>query len=381
VIDLDQLTFAEPQYLWLLAAPAALLLLWVWRFVSRRADVRALRRHRVVPVRERFAIAGDLPFWLLLLPAMACLIVALARPHGPAQTIRTGGIDMVVLADGSASMRVRDIPGGDRWQHSMNFVRLVAESLDWEEDRLALTVFARIAAPQVRLTRDPNTFFFFLDHLGQTPPFRIEDNTTWDTNLELAVYWGLRLIERDEELHGKSPNGKMFVLLTDGQAWSGEVANSLRLAARRGVPIHAVGVGSLSGGRLPPPPPEPGTARDGVQVASSELASPEPGGGGVLTSRLDRESLQRIATATGGQYFEIDRDNDRRIANGVVDAGRRLAPTLGVEETAEELYWWFLAAAAGFLLAGMLFLRNRAELALHLAGTAAVFVVVSRLLQ
>jgi hypothetical protein len=372
MIDFDELAFAEPRYLWLLAVPAALLLLWVWRLVSRRADARALRVHRVVPVRERFAIAGDLPFWLFLLPATACVIVALARPHGPAQAIRTGGIDMVILADGSASMRVRDIPGGDRWQHSMNFVRLVAESLDWDEDRLALTVFARIATPQVRLTRDPNTFFFFLDHLDQTPPFRIEDNTTWDTNLELAVYWGLRLMERDEELHGTSANGKMFVLLTDGQAWSGEVANSLRSAARRRVPIYAVGVGSLSGGRLPPPPPEPGTGRGGVDVASAEPP---------LTSRLDRESLQRIAAATGGQYFELDRDNDRRVANAVVDAGRRLAPTLGVEETAEELYWWFLAAAAGFLLAGMLFLRNRTELALHLAGTAAVFVVVSRLLQ
>ena len=369
-LDLAQLEFYEPQYLWLLTIPAVLFALWVWRFVSRRADARALRRHRVVPVRERFAIAGDLPFWLFLLPAIACAAVALARPHGPAQAVRVGGIDMVILADGSASMRVRDIPGGDRWQHSMNFVRLVAESLDWEDDRLALTVFARIAAPQVRLTRDPNTFFFFLDHLDQAPPFRIEDNTTWDTNLELAVYWGLRLMERDEELHGKSANGKMFVLLTDGQAWSGEVANSLRLAARRRIPIFAVGVGSLSGGRLPPPPPEPGGP--GVQVASTEPP---------LTSRLDRESLQRIATATGGQYFELDRDNDRRVANAVVDAGRRLAPTLGVEQTAEELYWWFLAAAAGFVLLGMLFLRNRTELALHLAGTVAVFIVVSRLLQ
>ena len=370
-LSLEQLEFYEPQYLWLLTIPAVLLALWVWRFVSRRADARALRRHRIVPVRERFAIAGDLPFWLLLLPAMACVTIALARPHGPAQAIRVGGIDMVILADGSASMRVRDIPGGDRWQHSMNFVRLVAESLDWQDDRLALTVFARIAAPQVRLTRDPNTFFFFLDHLDQAPPFRIEDNTTWDTNLELAVYWGLRLMERDEELHGKSANGKMFVLLTDGQAWSGQVANSLRLAARRKVPIYTVGVGSLAGGRLPPPPPEPGTGR-GVQVASAEPP---------LTSRLDRESLQRIASATGAQYFELDRDNDRRIANAVVDAGRRLAPTLGVEQTAEELYWWFLAAAAGFILFGMLFLRNRTELALHLAGTVAVFIVVSRLLQ
>jgi hypothetical protein len=47
-----------------------------------------------------------------------------------------------------------------------------------------MALFAHIAAPQVRLTKDPNTFFFFVDHLDATSPFRIEDETTWDTNLE-----------------------------------------------------------------------------------------------------------------------------------------------------------------------------------------------------
>jgi len=171
--------------------------------------------------------------------------------------------------------------------------------------------------PSVNLDTPANVtyrLFFFLDHLGQAPPFRIEDNTTWDTNLELAVYWGLRMIERDEELHGKSSNAKIFVLLTDGQAWSGEIARSLRLAAARQIPMFAVGVGTLSGGRLPV------VREPGAESAPGPPAAP-------LASHLDRASLQRIAAATGGQYFELDRDSDRRIANAIVDAGKRLAPT------------------------------------------------------
>ena len=367
-IYLSQIEFGEPRYLLLLVVPALLVALWIWRFVSRRADTRGLRMRRLLPVKERFSVAGDLPFWLFVTAAIACSIAALARPHGPARTLRLGGVDIVILADGSASMRVKDVPGGDRWQHAMQFVRLLGDSLDWKGDRVALTVFARIATPQVRLTKDPNTFFFFLDHLDNTPPFRIEDNTTWDTNLELGVYWGLRVIERDEDLHGKSVNAKMFVLLTDGQAWSGEVAKSLRLAARRQIPIYAVGVGTLSGGRLPVVP-------DPTVLAASNTVEPP------LSSRLDRDSLQRVAEATGGQYFELGRDDDRKIANAIVDAGRRLAPVLGVEKTAQELYWWFLSAAAAFLLVGMMFLRDRTELWLHLGGTVVVFIIVSRLLQ
>jgi hypothetical protein len=370
-IYLNELEFAQPQYLWLLIIPALLLALWTWRFAARRSDARELKRSRLVPIRESFAIVGDLAFWLCLVAAIACAIVAVARPHGPAKIVKLGGLDIVILADGSASMRVKDVGGGDRWQRAMRFTRLLADSLTWKDDRIAMTAFARIAAPQVRLTKDPNTFFFFLDHLDQAPPFRIEDNTTWDTNMELGIYWGLRLIERDEELHGKSSNAKLFILLTDGQAWSGEVAKSLRLAARRQIPIFAVGVGSLAGGLLPNVP-QP--TSEGRGAAPEE---PEP----PLRSALDRASLQRIAESTGGQYFELDRESDRRIANAIIDAGKRLAPTVGVEETVEELYWIFLAAAAALALLGMLFVRDRAELWLQLAGTVIVFFVVSGLMQ
>ena len=60
----------------------------------------------------------------------------------------------------------------------MRFLRLLGDSLSWKNDRIALALFAHIAAPQIRLTKDPNTFFFFLDHLDKEPPFRIEDDTT-----------------------------------------------------------------------------------------------------------------------------------------------------------------------------------------------------------
>ncbi len=366
-IDLAHLEFYNPGFLWLLIVPALLLAVWAWRLVVRRSDTRGLKKSRLLPVRERFAIAGDLPFWLCLVMAMAFAVLALARPHGPAKTVKVGGIDAVIIADGSASMRVKDTSAGDRWQRAMQFVRLFGDSLAWKDDRVAMSVFAHIATPQVRLTKDPNTFFFFLDHLQDEPPFRIQDNTTWDTNLELAVYWGLRVIEKDEELHGKSKNAKLFVLLTDGQSWSGEVAKSLRLVAQRQIPIFAVGVGSLGGGPLPVVPQE---------KEKDVTAPPEER----LWSNLDRESLQRIARGTGGQYFELDRETDRHIANAIIDEGKRLAPKVGIEQTARELYWYSLSMAAGFVLLGMLFVKDRTEVWLQVAGTAAIFFVLSGLI-
>jgi Ca-activated chloride channel family protein len=356
------MVFGAPQFLWLLAAPALLLLAWVWRFWRRLAELRRLRARRSLPVRERFAIGGDLWSWLFLTLAAASLVIAVARPRGVTTQISRAGLDIVVLQDGSASMHVDDVIG-NRWQRSMTFLRLLGDSLSWNNDRMALTVFAHIATPQVRLTSDPNTVFFFLDHLHDRPPFRLEDDATWDTNLEQGIAWGLRLLQKDGELHGPSPNGKLFIMLSDGESWSGEVARSIERATREHVPLYVIGVGTLGGGPLP------------ESAGADGTIEPSPG-----RSRLDRASLQRIAAAGGGQYFELDRDPDRDIANAIIDAGRRLAPTTIEEGSVEELYWRFLASAIGLAALAAVFLRERTELWIQLAASIATAIVVVRLI-
>jgi Ca-activated chloride channel family protein len=358
-IDLDTVRFAEPIYLWLLVAPAALVVVWIWQLARRRRDARRFRQHRRLPVRERFPVFGGLMFWLCLIVASALTILALARPTAEISLLRTAGVDLVILQDGSASMRTRDV-AGDRWQRSIRFLRTLGESLGWRDDRIAMALFAHIAAPQVRLTKDPNTFFFFLDHLNQESPFRLEDDTTWDTNIELGIAWGLRLIERDEELYGKSPNAKAFVLISDGQAWTGQVARSLQLAKQRGLPVYVVGVGTSAGGLIPEP------------TTKAPTATPEP----PIRSVLDRTSLALIASAGGGDYMELDREGDREIANHIIDAARRRAGSRGLQVGTEEVYWRCLAAAAVFLALGVLFMQERAELALQAAGAGAALALV-----
>ncbi len=359
---MNEIGFGAPQFLWLLAAPALFLVLWIWRFARRLVDLQRLSDRRSIPVRERFALGGDLWFWLFLILASASFAVALARPHGITTVVNRAGLDIVILQDGSASMHVKDV-AGSRWQRSMDFLRLLGDALSWNDDRMALTVFAHIATPQVRLTSDPNTVFFFLDHLHGKPPFRLEDDTTWDTNLEQGLAWGLRLLEKDRELHGVSNNGKLFVMLSDGESWSGEVARAIANATREHVPLHVIGVGTLGGGDLP-------------EAVIEGVLEPSPG-----VSRLDRASLQRIAAAGGGQYFELDRDADRDIANAIIDAGRRQAPVTTEEGTTEELYWRFLAGGLAVAGAGALFLRDRTELWIQLAASLATAAAIWTLIR
>jgi Ca-activated chloride channel family protein len=353
--------FGAPQYLPLLVVPGVLLLLWLRQAWQRRGEVAALRRRRLMPVRERIPFLGELLFWLCLLLALGLTITAVARPQTTSSIIRTAGVDLIVLQDGSASMHVGDVGGrgSNRWMRSMAFLRMLGESLRWEDDRVALALFAHIATPQVRLTKDPNTYFFFLDHLDTGSPFRLEDDGSWDTNIERGLYWGLRLLDKDEEIKGKSPNAKAFILISDGQAWSGEVAKSLQLVQARGLPVHVVGVGTTAGGIIPDP------KRDATQAA--------------VRSILDRSSLSTIATAGGGRYFELGREPDREIASAIIDLTRRRAGGQGVQETFNDRYREFLMAAAGLVVLGILFLRDQATLGLQLAAGAGLLIFVARL--
>ena len=350
--------FGEPRVLWLLAIPALLLLLWGRQVAVRRRDARTLAARRQLPVLQRFPVIGPALFPLAVILAIALLVVALARPRVVTAFVQTGGADIVVLLDGSASMAVPDVPV-NRWTRAVRFLRALGDSLSWERDRVALTLFAHIAAPQVRLTNDPNTYFFFLDYLERGSPFRLEDDTSWDTNIALGIEWGLRVIDKDEEIKGPSTNAKRFVLLTDGQAWSGVVEQSLNVVRSRGIPVWGVGVGTLRGGIIPDPKRIP---------AADPRRAPTPPP--ITRSSLDRASLRRIANTSGGQYLELDRQSDTDLANRIVEAARRRSGPASQEPQLQEVYWPFLIAAAGVMMAGLLFLRERTELVLQLTGGA-----------
>jgi Ca-activated chloride channel family protein len=359
---MDGIRFGEPQYLWLLAAPGVLSALWTWRLVRYRHDRGAFSHRRRLPVRERLTLFGGLLFWLALILSVALIVVALARPIAAVPLAQSAGADIVILQDGSASMHVRDV-GTNRWQRSTQFLRTLGESLRWKDDRVALALFAHVAQPHIRLTRDPNTFFFFLDHLSRESPFRLEDDPTWNTNIEQGVFWGIRLVEKDEELLGRSANGKVFVVVSDGQAWSGEVARAMALARDRGIPIFTVGVGTTSGGLIPEPRATESTAKPGL---------PRP----LIHSRLDRESLAAIATAGGGQYFELGRESDRDIANRIISVARRRAGPTPIDPAGRDLYWQCLLGAAALFALGLVAMQERAELWLSvLGGCASLYVL------
>ena len=354
---MSAIRFVEPGFLWLLSLPAILLVALVYQLLRRRQTVRRLRGQRTVPVHEHFTFAGSLSFWFMVVVARALVVVALARPQVLMSVTQSAGVDVVVLQDGSTSMRVTDV-NPDRWQRSVAWLRTFAEVLSWRQERVALALFAHRTAPQVRLTSDPNALFFFLDHLGEESPFRLQDDTSWDTNIEDGLYWGVKMIDKDEELYGRRLSAKAFIVLSDGQSWSGEVERALALAQSRNIRVYVVGVGTTSGGFIPQLPPR-------------RYQEPDP----PIHSVLDRQSLRAIAQAGGGAYYELGAESDQVVALKILaDIQRASRGILQRQEDFAELYWDFLIVAAVLLGWGTLLLKEQTQLWWQLA-TAVVVVV------
>jgi hypothetical protein len=233
----------------------------------------------------------------------------------------------------------------DRWQRSVQFIRAFAEALSWKGDRVALAIFAHLASPQTRLTNDPNALFFFLDHLSERSPFRLEDDPTWDTNIEEGLYWGLKLVETDEGCSARRRTRVRRHLPRhperERRESAGDGAQTL-CGVRR--------VGTTAGGLIPEPLDQGGEPHPPIRAV------------------LDRDSLRAIALAGGGEYFEIGQDPDRDVAFKIILDVRRRTKVSQEVDRYEDFYWRFLFAAGIFLCLGTFLLKRSTELWLQAAA-------------
>ena len=95
--------------------------------------------------------------------------------------------------------------------------------------------------------------------------------------------------------------------------------------------------------------------------------------------RRSTASRSGRSRAGGGEYFELGTIPDGEIASRIIDSVRRRSTSGEVQESFEELYWYALAAAAGFLVLGALFLKRRLQLGLQLTAALVLLSLLARL--
>ena len=269
--------FAHPVFL-LLALAALPLVGWILaRFErARRAALASFASDRLLGRLAASVSQGRRTVKRTLLVAgIATLLLAFARPQWGwhEEEVKRRGVDLLFAVDTSKSMLAQDVR-----PNRLDRAKLaVLDLLDrLEGDRVGLIAFAGTAFLQCPLTLDHDAFRLSLDTL--------DTNVIPKGGTDLAS----AIREAMEALKAGATGQKILVLLTDGEDLEPGALAAARDAAKEGLRIFTVGVGTTSGEIIPSPTDPAAFVKD-----------PE---GRVVKSRLDEKILTEIASITGGIY-------------------------------------------------------------------------------
>lgn len=232
--------FQNPDYLYLLCLLPVLLLLYIWSetVVSKRLkslgnpEMTARLMKGRSPIRKRIKMG-------LLLTALGLIIVLLARPlYGVTQqTDSRRGIEAVVMVDVSNSMDATDVLPSRLGRAKLLLSNLIDRM---ENDKIALGVFAGEAYPQMPITSDRAAAKLYVDAL----------TTSMVTLQGTSIASAIRLAE--ESFTDSKKAGKAIILITDAEDHEAGGEEAAAEAAKNGMNIFVIGVGTPKAVKFPP---------------------------------------------------------------------------------------------------------------------------------
>ena len=273
--------FEHPNLLWLLLViPPALALFFWWsertrqKLLTQFVEVRlmATLTAGISPARRKFRFS-------LIVAAVALLLIVLARPqYGyDKEEVRQNGLDIVVAVDTSKSMLATDIPPSRLGRAKLAALELMQTA---KADRLGLVAFAGEAFLSCPLTIDDTAFQQSVQALD------VNSIPQGGTALAEAINTALAAFK-------ENGNHKALVLFTDGEDNDEGALAAAQNAAKEGLKIFTIGIGSAEGTLVQIP--------DGN--GGSDYIRDEKGQ--VVKTKLNESLLQQIAGATGGFYLPL----------------------------------------------------------------------------
>lgn len=205
-------------------------------------------------------------------------IFALAGPSIPTRqkVFLNRGIDTVFVLDESPSMSAMDLHPVNRFEAAKEVIRKYVKSR--ENDSVGLVSFGKEAALRVPPTQD---YVNFLETLDSLKLMDLGDGSSIGMGIAIA------------SLHLKSSTAKekIIILLTDGEANSGEIlpAVAADIAAKMNIRIYSIGIGTE--GEVP---------MEFIDPITGKLYR------GTLKGALDKKLLKKLSKITGGMYFSVE---------------------------------------------------------------------------
>ena len=299
-----------------------LLPVFVW---LRYRMMPSLKSSFAVTTAKSFRVRTPRNFWIFFpfifrLLAIACVIVALARPQTRNQQRQTTGegIDIILCMDISGSMLSTDFYP-NRFEVSKEMAIQFVQSRP--VDQIGLVIFSGESFTQVPVSSDHQ---MLIEQIRGLRNGMLRDGTLIGEGLATSV----------ERLSASKSRSKVVVLLTDGKEQPPkdrviDPYTALEIAKSRKVKVYTIGMNAM---------------RPSVAIVQEKGALPP------TTSGLDEVMLKRIAVQTGGQYFRATDSEGLQQVYQQIDRLEKSKVEILSKERREEKFLPFLMAAVLFLL-------------------------------
>lgn len=268
---------------------------------------------------------------VLITLALISILMAAGRPQWglKQEEVHQLGVDIVLCVDTSESMKAQDI-APSRLDKARSIIASLLNQLSG--NRVGLVGFATTTRLHCPLTLDFRGLRSILDHSFSFGP---------GTDIEAAMSACIRVLDNSDA------RTRTIILISDGEDHGGDIDKAIQMARGADIRVFSVGVGSLEGGPIPLGEDED----DGYKKSNGEL----------IWTRLEEETMTRLAQETGGAYFRATAVESEVVAlTRAVDALEKSDFSQTMTTRKEDQFGLFL------LLAGLLL---AIELAMESVGT------------
>ena len=315
--------FENPHYLYMLLVILVTTVLHYYAVIRKKQKLATYGDTSLIKpfLIDVSRIRPELKFWLCQM-AMACFIIALARPQygTKVETVERHGIEAIIALDVSNSMLAEDVKP-NRLEKAKMLISNMVDGL--KDDKVGLIVYAGQAFTQLPITSDYVSAKMFLETISPDM-VRVQG-----TDIAEAINLGMKSFTSQEDV------SRAMFIITDGEDNEGGAVEAAKQAAKMGIHVYMMGIGLPTGA----PIPVPGSNQ---YIIDNE--------GNTVLSKLNEDMCREIAQAGEGSYIFVDNSSSaQEKLNAQVEK-------LGKSRMESQLYSEYDEQFQGFILLGLIFL-------------------------
>lgn len=214
--------------------------------------------------------------FVLLMIAFAFLVMGLVDPQtgSKMEKVERRGIDVMIALDVSNSMLAEDIRP-NRLERAKQAISKLIDQFDG--DRIGIIVFAGKAYNQLPITTDYGAAKMFLTAIN-TSIVPVQGTAIADA------------IDMAANSFGESKHNKAIIVISDGEDHQGGVLEKTEAAAKKGIVLYSMGIGTPEGAPIP------------IYTSNVRTGYKKDHEGTTVITRLDDSMLEKIASVGKGMY-------------------------------------------------------------------------------